>query len=746
MNSILSRSMLRLGLALALFAVFLLYIVRILPAPLLDQMERSSYDARLNLTLPGDVDPTVVIVDVDEASVARIGQWPWPRNQLAKLTETLFERYQIKVLGFDMTFAERDRRTGLETLQGLATGVFSDLPGYAERLQEIAPSLDYDAQFAAVLQGRPVVAGYVFKDVATPGNTDRVGLLPKPLVTAEAAQILKVPFYRYNGFTANLDVLQQAAAYGGYFDNSQGIDEDGVFRRVPLLQQFEGALYPSLALEVARVALGAPPVQFVFDPPTRTLGNHLEAVRLGSVNVPVDQNAAAFVPYRGPWPSFHYISAADVIEGKADASKLASKVVLVGTSAPGLLDLRTTPVGKAYPGVEVHANLVSGILEGRIKHYAAYYNGIHVVMLLGIALILVFAAIKLSPLASGVLAVGLIAGEILLALALWSWGNFIIPLGTPIAFTLLLFLLLSFYGYFLENRRARDVSKQFGEYIPPELVDELAANPAAASMEGDKRAMSVLFSDVRGFTTISEKLDSKELTALMNQLLTPLTKVIQSHRGTIDKYMGDAVMAFWGAPLPDPNHAAHALEAGLEMLTALRGLDEAFAAKGWPKLYIGVGINTGEMTVGNMGSEFRRAYTVMGDAVNLGSRLEGLTKEYGVYFICAESTRAAGPADWLYRELDRVKVKGKSEPVAIYEPLGHKDGISAELKSDLSRHRAALKLYRAQNWDQAEVEFFNLSRGRNPHKVYEVFLSRIQHLRQNAPPANWDGSFAFQTK
>ncbi len=747
MNKMLSRTAIRVALALGLLAIFAFYIAGVLPMRAVDQLERGSYDTRMALTLPGGIDPNVIIIDMDEKSFASQGGWPWPRSRFAVLINQLFDKYKIKAIGFDITFPERDRRTGIETLNDMAAGPMADIPGFADRLAQITPSLDFDTQFGAALRGRAVVTGYVFKDsVSSETKSDSLGLLPKPLVEADAAKVMNVPFYKYTSYTSNLDVIQQGAASGGYFDNSQGVDEDGVFRRIPVVQQYQGALYSSLSLELARVATGSPGASFVFDPPNKPLGANFEAVKIGNYSIPVDEHGRAFVPFRGPYPSFAYISAGDVILGTADAAKLAGKIALLGTTAPGLLDLRATPVGKAYPGVEVHANLISGILEHRIKHQAAYYNGIHFVMLLVIALALGFGASGLTPLANGGLALGLVTAVIGLGFALWSWGDFIIPMGSPVLFTFVLFLLLTFYGYFLENRKEREISKRFGEYIPPELVAEMAANPLAASMEGEKRNMSVLFSDVRGFTTISEKLDSKELTALMNQLLTPLTKVIHQHRGTIDKYMGDAIMAFWGAPLPDPAHATHALEAGLKMLTALRELDAGFEAKGWPKLYIGVGINTGEMTVGNMGSEFRRAYTVMGDAVNLGSRLEGLTKEYGVYFICSESTKNAGPADWAYRELDRVKVKGKNDAVAIYEPLGHKDSVAADLKSDLIRHRNALKLYRAQSWDQAEVEFYNLSRGTRPHKLYTVFLERINFLRRNPPAAGWDGSFTFTTK
>jgi adenylate cyclase len=322
------------------------------------------------------------------------------------------------------------------------------------------------------------------------------------------------------------------------------------------------------------------------------------------------------------------------------------------------------------------------------------------------------------------------------------------PTGVPVTYTLVVFLAQLLYGYFVESRRSRDISRRFGEYVPPEIVEQMAANPESVSMEGKSKEMTVLFSDVRSFTTISEQFKDRpqELSELMNNFLTPLTKIIQKHRGTIDKYMGDCIMAFWGAPLDDPQHATHALQAAIALPKAMRDLDAEFARRGWPPLHIGVGLSTGNMRVGNMGSEFRRAYTVMGDPVNLGSRVEGLTKEYGVAVMCSEFTRAAGPPDWSYRELDQVRVKGKEVPVAIYEPMGPKDALDPALRQDLARHRGALKLYRAQKWDEAESEFFSLSRGPNPHKVYEIFMERIIELRKHPPGPDWDGVYTFTHK
>jgi adenylate cyclase len=328
----------------------------------------------------------------------------------------------------------------------------------------------------------------------------------------------------------------------------------------------------------------------------------------------------------------------------------------------------------------------------------------------------------------------------------WFWTAFglVVPLASLIACTLGLGLLQITYGFFVEQRNKRHLSQIFGQYIPPRLVEEIDASGAEVSLEGETREMSVLFSDVRGFTSISEGLDARELTRMMNEFLTPFTAAIQKHRGTIDKYMGDCVMAFWGAPLPDEHHARNALLSAYDMLRAVKALDEDFAAKGWPSIRVGVGIASGKMNVGNMGSEFRVAYTVMGDTVNLGSRLEGLTKQYGVDIIVNDQTRELID-DFVFRELDLVRVKGKSEPVAIFEPVGMRDKIDAATHAALEDYTNALAAYRNCDWSPARQLFEKLAK-QDGHVLYNVYLKRIDRFRHEPPPANWDGVFDHLVK
>ncbi|MDD3762839.1 MAG: adenylate/guanylate cyclase domain-containing protein [Nevskiales bacterium] len=739
-----ARSMVRLGISAVVFVIFLLHAGRWMPLRLLDVVESFTYDARVRLTVPGTPDPRIVIVDLDERSLAEEG-WPWPRYKFAQFVRQLFDRYQIGAVGFDVVFAEPDAQAS-QLWDRLITHEFAQIPEVVERSGRIRAALDYDRQFGQALEGRAAVLGYFFKSRLEPSEAEATGAICAPVIDAQANRLNAVDFVTAAGVGGNVAAIQAGTPHCGFFDNPL-VDHDGVYRRVPLLQRYGGAVYGSLALETVRLALGNPPVHLQFDPPDVRTSLHLEAVRVGDLAVPVDEQAAVYVPYRGGNRTFRYVSAADVLNGRvAEPELLRNAIVLVGTTAAGLLDLRSTPVSRVFAGVEVHANIISGILDGRIRQKAPYYSGIEATMLALIAMLLAWAFTRLSALNSALVTSAVLMAIVGLAFAMWSGANFIMPLGVPLAFTLVLFTAQLLYGYFVESRGKREISRLFGQYVPPQLVEEMAEHPEAVSMEGESREMSVLFSDVRGFTTISERLDARDLAELMNRLLSAQTRVIQSHRGTIDKYMGDAVMAFWGAPLPDPEHGFRALQAALEMVAAVEALDADLKARGWPQLRVGVGVNTGKMSVGNMGSEFRVAYTVMGDAVNLGSRLEGLTKEYGVSVICSESTRTTAPADWAFRELDQVRVKGKREPVAIYEPIGPKDRLDPGLREDLARHRGALRLYRAQKWDQAEVEFYNLQQGERPHRVYALFLERIAWLRKNPPGSDWDGAFTFTHK
>lgn len=740
-NGFFRRHRIRIVFSLAIVLVFLANAVGSLPYDFTARLENYAYDLRLKWTMPNTQDKRIVIVDIDEKSLKEQGRWPWSRNKLARMVDVLFDQYGIEVLGFDMVFAEKDESSGLQSLEEIGRTEFGRDDDFQSALNKVRPRLDYDGKFAESLKNRRVALGYYFRH--DQGETGSVGLLPPPVFKKESIDVGNFGVAIANGYTANLPELQKNAAGAGYFSVSE-LDDDGVFRRLPMLEMHDGAVYETLALALARMVLNAPDIGLGIVEGEVGYAE-LEWLQLGSRRIPVDGHVAALIPYRGKQGSFPYVSASDVLQGKVAPEVLKNTIVLVGTTTPSLMDLRVTPMQSIYPGVEVHANMIAGILDQGIKHRPVYTIAADFLALLIVGLLLALLLPAVSPVRATLVTAAIAVLLIALNLYVWQELNQVLPIASVLLMIAILFVFNMSYGFFVESRSKRQLAGLFGQYVPPELVGEMAKDPEAFSLEGESREMTVLFSDVRGFTNISEGLDPKQLTQLMNEYLTPMTHVIHRHRGTIDKYMGDAIMAFWGAPLHDEQHARHALQTALGMLESLSVLQEQFKAKGWPAINIGIGLNTGPMTVGNMGSEFRMAYTAMGDAVNLGSRLEGLTKEYGVKIIVSEFTRTAVP-DFVFRDLDLVRVKGKGKPVGIYEPICPVGEDNEQIMEELALYGEALALYRAQQWSSAE-EKFGILKQRYPERyLYDLYTKRIAYYREHPPGAGWDGAFTFKTK
>ena len=736
------------GLGLALTLFFVGGVAHFYTIPLSRQLDAIAYDYRLKLTMPRKQDKRIVILDIDEKSLKEEGRWPWNRKLMAHLMDELFDHYKVAVAGFDVVFAEKDESSGIKVLRKLEKNQLKNVPQYRAALDHLAPQLNYDQIFANSLKHRNVVLAYYFTNSENGAKSRTSGALPPPVFPPGTFKGRPITFTQWDGYGANLPELQQNAASAGHFNPM--IDFDGVVRRVPMIAEYKGAYYESLALAVVRTLLGTTKLTPGYATGRDSDYAGLEWLNLespqGTLTIPVDEDVSTLVPYRGPRGSFPYISIADVLHGKTPVDQLRDKIVLIGTSAPGLLDMRSTPVGTAYPGVEIHANMIAGILNQDIKQKPPYVVGAEAVILLVIGVALSFLLPLLSPAKTTLVSVGTLLVVVFANIATWQWANLALPLAKSMMLIIALFALDMSYGYFVETRIKRQITGLFGKYVPGELVEEMIKNPEqVVSMEGESREMTILFSDVRGFTTISEGMDPRELSLLMNEFLTPLSRVVYQHHGKVDKYMGDCIMAFWGAPLPDTEHARHAILAGLEMQRTLQQLEPHFKERGWPEIHIGVGINSGKVSVGNMGSEVRVAYTVMGDAVNLASRLEGITKQYGVGIIVGENTKETVP-DFVYRELDRVRVKGKDKPVAIYEPLGLSGEVDKSVMDELKLFHQALRLYRKQEWEQAELQMYNLQRMAPQSKLYKVYVERIEYFRKQPPGADWDGVFVFETK
>ncbi|WP_257166231.1 CHASE2 domain-containing protein [Bradyrhizobium sp. SRS-191] len=680
----------------------------------------------------------VTIVDIDEKSVAdpKLGQWPWPRTRIAEIVDRLTQLGAL-VIAFDVVFAEPDRLN-----PAIAAETFPNLDEATRDKLKALPSND-EVLADAVRRSRVVLGETASRDVrAEPDKT-----LPE---TGFAEVGDPVPFMEpFPGLLRNVPVIERAAAGRGLFTIEP--ERDGIVRRVPMVMRAQDVKMLALSFETLRVLAGADTVRVKAD----TGG--ITSIGFGPLQIPTDGNAKIWVHYANHDPSI-YVSAIDVLEGRVPPEKIARKLILIGPSAIGLSDIKTTPVYAAMPGVEVHAQVLESVLTSSIL--TRPYWGITVeffgAVLLGL-LVIVFAP-RLG--AVTLVLVGAVFASALLGVSWYFYKQhrILIDFTYPMLSTTAIYLTLIFASFIREQQQRREIRGWFAQYMSPVLVEQLAQSPEKLVLGGEEREMTIMFSDVRGFTSISEsyKHDPQGLTALMNRFLTPLTDAIIARKGYVDKYMGDAIMAFWNAPLDDREHHLNACTAALDMLDRIDEVNrerEQEAAHGghvYIRLNVGIGLNTGIGVVGNMGSELKKNYSVLGDSVNLASRLEGQTKEYGFPIIVGSATAMAVKDRLAILELDFIMVKGKTEPEVIYAITGREDVMHSE-RFQMLRNLTIemLAAYRGRDWDEALAA---IARGRKKDeahdlaKLYDLYEARIRVYQQNPPPDDWNGAYALLTK
>lgn len=733
MKKLLGSRFVPLIIGLVLLAVMLM--VQASKFPLLHKLEWMAYDLKVNATLPekGAVNPNVVIVDIDEKSLRTEGRWPWPRDKVAKMVDQLFKQGAV-VVAFDVMFSEPEINAADKIINRIDHANTRNKT-LVSQISNIKSQFDNDAILAKRFENRDVILGYVFHH----REGEILGSLPKPLTTRSTLSD-NLAVLTSQGYTANLQQLQDSAYSGGFFTVLP--DADGIVRRAPLIMRYGNNIYPSLALETVRTYYVVDNIEIK----SERLGNIdiIEHIGVGNYFIPTDAYARINIPYIGDPGTFKYISATDVINNKTN-SHLENKIVLVGTSTEGLYDMRSTPVHSVYPGVEIQASIVSGILDQNFRYEPSWKEGADFLVILITGLISVIILPFIGPVL--VLPVLLVIGGLLVIFNLWLWQEqaLILSIASPLLTILLIGVFNIAYGFLKEAAGQRQLKGIFGQYVPPELVEKMSHSLADYSFEGESREMTVLFADIRNFTTISESLSATELKNMLNQFFTPMTRVIFDNKGTIDKYVGDMIMAFWGAPLEDKGHAENAIKAALQMLEEVERLKPEFEKAGLPEVNIGIGLNTGLMNVGDMGSTYRRAYTVLGDTVNLASRLEGLTKFYGVGLVVGEETKNTVDS-YIYRQLDFVQVKGKHEAVHVYEPVCLIEKAPQELISEIATHENALQLYLHQKWDKAEREFAKLNKEYPERTLYSLYLERIERLRNMELPEKWNGAYERRSK
>ncbi len=680
----------------------------------------------------------VVIVDIDEESLKAIGQWPWPRTTVADLINRITQLGAVTI-GFDVIFPEPDRMS-----PAIAEHSFRGIDDDTRKKLDSLPSND-DVLADAIKQSRVVV-----------GQAGAAAPEPK----SQAEMVLQTGFairgpdpspylVTFPGLLRNVLPIEEAAAGRGLF--SINPEPDGIVRRVPVIMEAQGTLVPSLAMEMLRVASHAGAIL------VRVNEAGVLAVAVPGLEVPTDRNGQFWVHFNKHDPA-RYVSARDVLQGTVPPDRLRGKLVLIGTSAIGLLDLKTTPVDAAIPGVEVHAQILESVLTKSLLVHPNYAIGAELSIAVLIGLAIIVAAPMLSAFVVVLLGAGLVAGLVGLSLYLFEEHNLLIDFTYPLISSWLIYLVLTFVNYFREQKQRQQIRSAFGFYLSPHMVEQLARSPEKLVLGGEERRMTILFSDVRGFTTISEhyKDDPQGLTKLMNRFLTPLTNAIIERKGTIDKYIGDAIMAFWNAPVDDVEHEANACDAALEMQARATALNaelkrEADANGGkYMPLRIGIGLNTGPCVVGNMGSDFRFNYSVLGDTVNVASRLEARTKDYRLPLVIGSRTAEATKEKFATMEIDRIKVKGKSEPEAVYMVLGRAGGVEdARCRELRDLNDEFLAFYRKQDWDAALALIArcrDAAGGFDAAGLYEMFQERIEKFRIDPPPPDWGGVYEAESK
>ena len=721
---------------IGLFILAVLIAIRIWDPLLVQLLRLQSFDVYQKTQTRTVTEHQIVIVDIDEPSLARYGQWPWPRNVVAELVRKMVDS-GAKVIGFDIVFAEPDRLSPPHIAKSLV-----NLDQASKKRLERLP--DHDTLLADAFGETPVV---VSESGLEKRNLPLGNFSPRKPTIIEIGEDPKPFIISYAGLLPTIPKLEEAAAGHGVISISP--EPDGVVRRVPAILRVGEHILPALSLEMFRVASGAShiSVQAEFE--------GVRGVKIAETFIPTDRAGRVWVHFARRHPQ-QYLSAMSLLNSERPFGILQDKLVLIGTSAVGLSDIKVTPVDGSVPGVEVHAQMLSMMLGQSFLTRPNWVLATEALSLFFLGLVIIYWVPRFRALSSMLLTGSIFMGVIGASWYAYSVQGVLLDASFGVLGLLGLYGYLSYNNYVREEQSQRRIRNTFSRYLSPTLVDQLARHSAQLKLGGETKLMTVMFCDVREFTSISEQFqsDPQGLTQLLNSLLTPLTEVILRHKGTIDKYMGDNIMAFWNAPLDDPDHAFNACQAALEMVRSLEHLNASrfrnAQAKNQPfiPLKVGIGINTGSCVVGNLGSEQRFDYSVLGDPVNIASRLEGQSKRYELEIVIGPQTAEQVRDRLALLEVDLITLKGKEKPARTYTVLGnHQLHTASQYQNLMKTHLAMLVAFRSREWPRAQTLLKECRE--NPHAplgVYAQYEKRIDHYQQQPPPPDWEGAFVATTK
>ena len=738
-------------LKITVLVIFIALIMFFIDAPFLRFMELKALDLRMVSKGKLPAGGETVIAAIDEKSLGELGRWPWPRTTVARLVDKL-KGYGAKAVGFDIVFSEPDQNSSLGAIVDLTNEVKrigikdNRVQGLLNKKKLVA---DTDAALAKTIKrAKNVTLGYFFlksskeaehlseKDIEAAG--ENIANSRYQMIQGETSPDVSalVNVTAYSAVT-NLKLLSDAAENSGYFNAFP--DSDGTIRWSPLVMRFQDNYYLPLSMSLL--------VQYL-DWPMVTLNMAkfgIEGIKIGDINIPTSETGRMLINYLGPGKTFPHYSISDIIKGRLSPDTFKDKIVIVGATAIGIYDLRVTPYSSVYPGVEIHATAIDNILHGNFLHRSSGTSLLDICAIVFFGLLIGIAVPRVKAVQGMVLSLVVLIAFVLINTFIFSrynlWLNIIYPALTMIV----IYLGITVYRYITEEREKKKIRGAFQYYLTASVINEMLKDPSKLKLGGDKKDLTVLFSDIRGFTTISEKLTPEDLVRLLNEYLTEMTNLVFKYDGLLDKYMGDAIMAVFGAPLDQPDHAVRACRTALDMMEELKKLQKKWTDEGRPAFDIGIGINSGDMVVGNMGSDMRFDYTVMGDMVNLGSRLEGINKEYGTNIVIREYTYAVVKDALFCRELDSVRVKGKKLPVKIYELLGEKKDAE-KWEQAVSLFEEGLSKYKQALWDEAIAAFRKVLEVRPDDAPAKLYMGRCEELKKNPPEGPWDGVFTMTRK